>query len=55
MDFKVFLSLEALTGLEKVVAYIAPHNPAAAPRAITGRAFPPRTRLTEDVTAANVH
>jgi toxin ParE1/3/4 len=30
MDFKVFLSQEALTDLEQVVAYIAPHNPVAA-------------------------
>ncbi len=32
MDFKVFLSDEALSDLERVVAYIAPHNPAAAER-----------------------
>ncbi len=32
MDFKVFLSEEALSDLERVVAYIAPHNPAAAER-----------------------
>lgn len=32
MDFKVFLSNEALGDLERIVAYIAPHNPAAAER-----------------------
>jgi plasmid stabilization system protein ParE len=32
MDFKVFLSHEALSDLERIVAYIAPHNPAAAER-----------------------
>ncbi|MGA2854225.1 MAG: type II toxin-antitoxin system RelE/ParE family toxin [Verrucomicrobiota bacterium] len=32
MDFKVFLSDEALSDLERLVAYIAPHNPAAAGR-----------------------
>lgn len=32
MDFKVFLSNEALSDLERIVAYIAPHNPAAAER-----------------------
>jgi len=32
MDFKVFLSPEALSDLEHIVAYIAPHNPGAAER-----------------------
>ncbi|HYG21737.1 MAG TPA: type II toxin-antitoxin system RelE/ParE family toxin [Verrucomicrobiae bacterium] len=32
MDFKVFLSTEALSDLELIVAYIAPQNPAAAER-----------------------
>ena len=32
MDFKVFLSNEALSDLERIVAYIAPHNPVAAER-----------------------
>ena len=32
MDFKVFLSDEALSGLERIVAYIAPHNAVAAER-----------------------
>jgi toxin ParE1/3/4 len=32
MDFKVFLSPEALSDLESIVAYIAPHNPGAAER-----------------------
>jgi len=30
MDFKVFLSGDALNDLERIAAYIAPHNPAAA-------------------------
>jgi toxin ParE1/3/4 len=30
MDFKIFLSQEALSDLEQIVAYIAPHNPIAA-------------------------
>jgi plasmid stabilization system protein ParE len=30
MDFKVFLSDDALSDLERIVAYIAPHNPVAA-------------------------
>jgi len=32
MDFKVFLSLEALTDLERIVTYIAPDDAAAATR-----------------------
>lgn len=32
MDINVFLSEEALSDLERIVAYIAPHNPAAAER-----------------------
>ena len=32
MDFKVFLSDEALSDLERIVAYIAPRNPDAAGR-----------------------
>jgi plasmid stabilization system protein ParE len=32
MDFKVFLSDEALSDLERIVAYIAPHNTVAAER-----------------------
>jgi len=32
MDFKIFLSPEALSDLEQIVAFIAPHNPAAAER-----------------------
>jgi len=30
MDFKVLLSPEALSDLERIIAYIASHNPAAA-------------------------
>jgi toxin ParE1/3/4 len=32
MDFKVFLSREALNDLERITAYIALHNPGAAER-----------------------
>ena len=32
MDYKVFLSSDALTDLERIVVYIAPHNPIAAER-----------------------
>jgi plasmid stabilization system protein ParE len=32
MDFKIFLSDDALNDLERIVAYIAPHNPVAAER-----------------------
>jgi plasmid stabilization system protein ParE len=32
MDFKVFLSDDALSDLERIVAYIAPHNLVAAER-----------------------
>ena len=32
MDFKVLLSAEALSDLERIVAYIAPHDAAAAER-----------------------
>ena len=32
MDFTVFLSNEALSDLERIVAYIAPHHPDAAGR-----------------------
>ena len=32
MDFKVFLSNEALSDLDRIVGYIAPHNALAAER-----------------------
>src|SRR2546426_851662 len=32
MGFQVFLSKDALSDLERIVAYIAPHNPVAAQR-----------------------
>jgi plasmid stabilization system protein ParE len=35
MDFQVFLSDDALSDLERIVAYIAPHNPVAAERLST--------------------
>jgi plasmid stabilization system protein ParE len=56
MDFKVFLSVEALTDLERIVTYIAPHNPAAAERmgnqlldaALSLRALPERGRIVPE-------
>lgn len=37
MDFKVFLSDEALSDLERIVAYIAPRNPGAVGRGVQSR------------------
>jgi len=56
MDFKVFLSDEALSDLERIVAYIAPHNPAAAERlgnrlldaALSLQTFPERGRMVPE-------
>ncbi|HEY3854534.1 MAG TPA: type II toxin-antitoxin system RelE/ParE family toxin [Verrucomicrobiae bacterium] len=56
MDFKVFLSNDALTDLERIVAYIAPHNPAAAERignqlldaALSLNTFPERGRVVPE-------
>ena len=56
MDFKVFLSGDALSDLERIVAYIAPHNPAAAKRmgnqlldaALSLSAFPERGRMVPE-------
>ena len=53
MDFKVFLSDDALNDLERIVAYIAPHNPFAAERmgnelldaALSLKTFPERGRV----------
>jgi toxin ParE1/3/4 len=50
MDFKVFLSAEALSDLERVVCYIASRNPIAAARmgnrllALSLNSFPERGR-----------
>jgi len=56
MDFKVFLSDQALSDLERIVAYIAPHNPAAAERmgnqlldaAFSLHSFPERGRAVPE-------
>jgi plasmid stabilization system protein ParE len=53
MEFKIFLSQNALNDLERIVAYIAPHNPVAAERtgnqlldaALSLRTFPERGRV----------
>lgn len=56
MDFKVFLSDDALSDLERVVAYIAPHNAVAARQmgnqlldaALSLRAFPEHGRMVPE-------
>jgi plasmid stabilization system protein ParE len=56
MDFKIFLSSDALNDLERIVAYIAPHNPAAAERtgnqlldaAFSLRTLPERGRVVPE-------
>jgi toxin ParE1/3/4 len=56
MDFKVFLSDDALSDLERIVAYIAPHNAIAAERlgnqlldaALSLRTFPERGRVVPE-------
>jgi plasmid stabilization system protein ParE len=56
MDFKVFLSDKALTDLERIVAYIAPHNAVAAGQmgnqlldaALSLRNFPERGRVVPE-------
>ena len=56
MDFKVFLSNEALSDLEGVVTYIARHNPSAAARmgnhlldaALSLNTFPQRGRVVPE-------
>ena len=56
MDFKVFLSEDALSDLERIVAYIAPHNPEAASRlagrlldaALSLNTFPERGRAVPE-------
>ena len=56
MDFQVLLSDDALNDLERIVAYIAPHNPAAAERmgnqlldaALSLRTLPERGRVVPE-------
>ena len=56
MGFQVFLSKDALSDLERIVAYIAPHNPVAAERlgnqlldaALSLQTFPDRGRLVPE-------
>lgn len=56
MDFKVFLSEEALSDLEQIVAYIAPHDADAATRmgnrllaaALSLSSFPERGRVVPE-------
>ena len=56
MDFKIFLSDDALSDLERIVAYIAPHNPVAADRmgnqlldaAFSLNTFPERGRVVPE-------
>ena len=56
MDFKVFLSDDALSDLERIVAYIAPHNAVAAERlgnqlldtALSLHTFPERGRMVPE-------
>ncbi len=56
MDFKVFLSDDALSDLEGIVAYIAPHNPVAAEQmgnllldaALSLRTLPERGRMVPE-------
>jgi plasmid stabilization system protein ParE len=56
MDFKVFLSDDALSDLERIVAYIAPHNSIAAERlgnqlldvALSLCTFPERGRIVPE-------
>jgi plasmid stabilization system protein ParE len=56
MDFQVFLSDGAVSDLERIVAYIAPHNAVAAERmgnqlldaALSLRTFPERGRMVPE-------
>jgi plasmid stabilization system protein ParE len=56
MDFKVFLSDDALSDLERILAYIAPHNAIAAGRlgnqlldaALSLRTLPERGRVVPE-------
>jgi plasmid stabilization system protein ParE len=56
MDFKIFLSEVALNDLERIIAYIAPHNPIAAEQlgnqlldaALSLHTFPERGRMVPE-------
>ncbi len=56
MDFKVFLSADALSDLERIIAYIAPHNAVAAGQmgtrlldaALSLNTFPERGRMVPE-------
>jgi len=56
MDFKVFLSDDALSDLERIVTFIAPHNAAAAAQmgnhlldaALSLHSFPERGRMVPE-------
>ena len=56
MDFKVFLSDDALSDLERIVTYITPHNPVAAEQlgnqlldvALSLHTFPERGRMVPE-------
>ena len=62
MDFKVFLSEEALSDLEQIVAYIAPHNFVAAEQmgnllldtALSLETHPERGRVVPEFRRADV-
>jgi toxin ParE1/3/4 len=62
MDFKVFLSQDALSDLERIVAYIAPDNPGAAERtgsllldtALSLETHPERGRVVPEFRQANI-
>lgn len=62
MDFQVFFSNEALSDLERIVAYIAPHNSSAAERlgnqlidaALSLRQFPERGRSVPEFRQAEL-
>ena len=62
MDFKIFLSPEAVGDLEQIVAFIAPHNPPAAERmgnhlldaALSLRQFPERGRVVPEFRQAEL-
>ncbi|HEY1717648.1 MAG TPA: type II toxin-antitoxin system RelE/ParE family toxin [Verrucomicrobiae bacterium] len=62
MDFKVFLSDDALSDLERIVAYIAPHNAISAERmgnqlldaALSLRTFPERGRMVPEFRRAEL-
>jgi plasmid stabilization system protein ParE len=62
MDFKVFLSEEALSDLERVIAYLTSHNPDAAVRfgnqlldaALSLHSLPERGRIVPEFRRPNL-